>query len=484
MVFNSFAYIFFLAAVVILHRLLRNVKAQNGLLVVASIIFYATWNWRLLWVLALSVLVNYTVGRTIESTSKENRRWLILGIAANLLALGFFKYFNFFVDSLADLLTAVGVPTAHSTLQIILPIGISFYSLQHITYLLSVYRREVPASRNLITFALFSGFFPQLAAGPIERATNLLPQLEQTRSPTAEQTESGLVLILLGLFKKIVIADVAVSLIPANLFTNPTGYAGTQVLAAMYLFAVQIYGDFSAYSDIARGSGRLLGIELMENFRQPYFAQTVSEFWQRWHISLSSWLRDYIFLPMSRSLLKRWGTQYSNRIMILANLVTMLISGLWHGANWTFVLWGLLLGLYVVISRQFQGKVRPLLKHRLAVVRGITIGLRVLLTFHLILMAWVLFRAPSIDAAPLIYQRMADTFLHGSIGTDGLSIFVPVILLYIGMMALDLAQSVTQEAAFPIKLPAPARTLLYVGVLLCMLFFSVKAYVPFIYFQF
>ncbi len=276
MIFTSFEYVLFLGLVALLHSRLRSAWAQNALLVAASYFFYARWDWRFVWVLALSTLVNYVVGQRMDAAPDiHRRRWLVIGISANLLALGYFKYFNFFVNSLADLLTSLGIQASHSTLQILIPLGISFYSLQQITYLLSVYRRELPASRSLINFGLFSAFFPQLAAGPIERATNLMPQIEQRRSPTPEQVESGLVLILMGAFKKIVIADVAAGLMNTRIFFSAAEYSSGEILAVVYLFAIQIYADFSAYSDIARGSAKLVGIDLMENFRQPYFAQTV-----------------------------------------------------------------------------------------------------------------------------------------------------------------------------------------------------------------
>lgn len=485
MIFTSFEYVLFLGLAALLHSRLRSVRAQNALLVAASYFFYARWDWRFVWVLALSTLVNYAVGQRMDAASDTHRRrWLVLGISANLLALGYFKYFNFFVNSLADLLTALGIQASHSTLQILIPLGISFYSLQQITYLLSVYRHELPASRSLINFGLFSAFFPQLAAGPIERATNLMPQIEQRRNPTPEQIESGVVLILLGVFKKIVIADVAAGLMNTRIFFSAAEYSSGEILAVVYLFAIQIYADFSAYSDIARGSAKLVGIDLMENFRQPYFAQTVSEFWQRWHISLSSWLRDYVFLPMSRSLLKRWGTRWSNLIVIIANLTTMIISGLWHGANWTFIAWGALLGMYVIISRQFQGKARPLLKHPSIIVRNAFIGLRILFTFHLILLAWVMFRADNIQQVGPIYERLANVVMGGELGKHDPSVFAAIALLYLITFVLDLTQSITQEQAFPIKFPGFVRTTVYLAAVLGILFFSIKPYVPFIYFQF
>jgi alginate O-acetyltransferase complex protein AlgI len=449
--------------------------------VVAGFVFYASWDWRFLPLLAAAIGVNYGIGRAMEAYPAQKRGLLWVGLAANLLVLGFFKYFNFFATSAAGLLTTLGLPVSFTVIEIILPIGISFYTLQHISYLLNVYRRDCPAERSLLSYALFGAFFPQLTAGPIERGLTLLPQIAAPRRFDAERFESGLVLLLLGIFKKIVIADLIATLIRPEVFSKSEIFSGGEVAAALYLFALQVYVDFAAYSDMARGSARLLGFELGENFRQPYFAQTVSEFWQRWHISLSSWLRDIIYMPISRALLRRW-TGRGMLIMALATLVTMATSGLWHGANWTYVLWGLLLGAYLIGARLLQGRARPLLKHRSYIVRRITVLLRVLLTFHLIWLAWVLFRVPTVEAAGTFYGRLLVMFSDP--GPEPLARWLPIVILYGVIVAFDLLHARSGDEAFPRRWPLVLRTAAYVVALLLIAFFSVKPYVPFIYFQF
>lgn len=481
MIFHSYSYVIFLAVVVALYWWLRDRRAQNALLVAAGFVFYASWDWRFVPLLAAAVLVNYGVGRALGTYPARRRWWLWGGLAANLLVLGFFKYFNFFATSATDLLKAFGLPVSFTVIEIILPVGISFYTLQHISYLLNVYRRDCPAERSLLNYALFGAFFPQLTAGPIERGLTLLPQINAPRRFDAERFESGLVLLLMGIFKKIVIADLTATLYKPEVFAKPEGYYSGEVAAVLYLFALQVYVDFAAYSDMARGSARLLGFELGENFRQPYFAQTVSEFWQRWHISLSSWLRDIIYMPISRALLRRW-TGRGMLIMALATLVTMFISGLWHGANWTYVLWGLLLGAYLIGARLLQGRARPFLKHRLVWVRRATAAVRVFITFHLIWLAWVLFRAPDLRAAWTFYGRLPMLFSDPV--PDSVGRWLPIFILYAVMIVLDVLQSRTGDDAFPRRWSLPLRTLAYVTMLLLIAFFSVKPYVPFIYFQF
>lgn len=483
--FNSFEYILFLLGIVLVYWSLPRVWQQNTLLLIASYFFYARWDWRYLGLVIVSTMFNYGVGLWVARTSDSNRqRVMILGLAGNLGVLWFFKYFNFFITSVVGLLNGIGIQAEYTSLQIILPIGISFYTLQKITYLVSIYRRDCPPSRSLLNFAVFAAFFPQLVAGPIERAVTLLPQVEQPRQRNVEHFETGLILIFLGLFQKIVIADLAASLINPQIFIRPLDFSPGEVTAAIYLFALQIYGDFCGYSSIARGSALLLGFELMENFRQPYLAQTVTEFWQRWHISLSSWLRDYVFLPFSRSLLRRSSPRFSFLVFAVSTLLTMVISGLWHGANWTFVLWGGLLAIYLIISRQLQGKARPFMKHPLRAVRYLTIVTRILITFHLILMAWVLFRTPSIEQVPVVYQQIGNFIITGAVGSAGLKVFIPVLLLYVLTLGLDLAQVLTGELAFTRRFPTGSRTLIYLCGIFMIVVFSIKPYVPFIYFQF
>lgn len=485
MVFNSFEYAIFLALVVALCWSLPRLRWQNGLLLAASYLFYARWDWRFLGLILLSTTVDFLAARAMPSAAGRRRKLLLaLSLATDLGILGFFKYFNFFVDSAVSVLNNLGIQASPSTLQIILPVGISFYTFQALSYTIEVYRGNLQPTRSFANYALFIAFFPQLTAGPIERAARMLPQIENPRAIDGERVESALVLILLGLFKKMVIADVAATLIDPAIFSETARFPAGSVLAAVYLFTLQVYADFSGYSDIARGSARLLGFELMENFNQPYFAANIVDFWRRWHISLSTWLRDYIFFPFSRALLRRYGSGRSTIIQIAAHMLTMLASGLWHGANWTFILWGALHGLYLSLHRLLL--IRKLLPVKIAAPGGKRLWhiLSIVVTFHLVLLAWVLFRAPTIEQAPVIYSKMAAFFTTGQVGEPGLAIFVPVIVLYLVALSLDAAQVITRDHAFTTRLPAPLRPLLYSAAILCMIIFSIKPYVPFIYFQF
>ncbi len=502
MVFNSADYILLLAGVVALYGLLRTARQQNLLLLAASYVFYASWDWRFLALLLLTTGVNYLLAGALHGTDSakapRRRRWLLVAaLGFNLGLLGFFKYFNFFILSFSKLLETLGFSAHLPTLNILLPVGISFFTFQVLSYVLDVYRGDAQPERSLLNFALYVGFFPQLLAGPIERAPAMLPQYAAPRRLTAGDFEQGVALILLGLFKKIVIADVAATVISHEVFNAPLDYAPGQVLAAVYLFAVQLYADFSGYSDIARGSARLLGIRLMVNFNQPYFAQTITEFWNRWHISLSLWLRIYIFLPLSRTLLKRTGK--GDLAFNSAIMVTMLASGLWHGANLTFVLWGGLHGLYQIIGRPLRSTARPLLRHPSVLVRRTTVLARVLLAFHLVLLAWVLFAVmaavptPAASAQLLaesalqrageVYAQMAAA-LTGGFGADLLALAAPVLLLYAVLFAVDAAQLATGEHTFLLRLPRMAQAGLVLLTLLSLIFFAVKPYVPFFYFQF
>ena len=483
MQFNSFLYIAFLLTILLLYWNLRRVRWQNVLLLVASYIFYGSWDWRFLSLILISTLFDYLVGRGLEVIKDPRRRRLLLfvSVAINLGFLGFFKYFNFFIGSAVSLLEGIGLTVNAFSLQIILPVGISFYTFQSLTYTIDIYQGKLKPTHSLLNFALFVSYFPQLAAGPIERALRLLPKIEQPRSITPTQAESGLVLILLGLFKKMVIADVAASMIDPAIFTTPDQFSGGEVLLNVYLFALQIYGDFSGYSDIARGSSCLLGIELMENFNQPYFSQDVSEFWRRWHISLSTWFRDYVYIPISDWLKARWHSRFG--VYAVSVMLTMLLSGLWHGANWTYVLWGGLLGLYQVVARPLRGAAKPLVEHPAGVVRWTAIVFRIVLTFHLILIAWVLFRTPDIQVVPQIYQQMCAA-VGGDWDGAARALVRGVVLLYLLALSIDLAQIQAADHSFVRHWPAFARVAVYVSMILLMVYFSIKPYVPFIYFQF
>jgi len=314
------------------------------MLLIASYIFYGWWDWRFLGLIALSTVIDYIIGIQMHKSSViKRRRWLLfLTCLVNLGLLMFFKYFNFFIEGFSDVLSFFHMNANLSTLNIILPVGISFYTFQTMSYTIDIYRKQMPPTKNFWDFALFVSFFPQLVAGPIERASKFLPQITKKREVTKDNITSGLWLILWGFFKKLVIAD-SLALVVNGIFDleNPTGL---QCVIGVYAFAFQIYGDFSGYTDIARGIAKLMGIELMLNFKIPYLAITPSDFWRRWHISLSTWMRDYIYIPL--------GGNRSRGARILLNLfLTMLIGGLWHGANWNFILWGGFHGAILIIFR-------------------------------------------------------------------------------------------------------------------------------------
>ena len=346
MLFNSDLFLKFFAAFLLLYFLVRHQLVwRNVLIVIASYTFYGWWDYRFLSLLVISSLLDFVVGRCLQGIERPARRKLLLAlsIAGNLTILGFFKYYDFFAASLASLLTELGMPFNVRTLGIILPVGISFYTFQTMSYAIDVYRRQITATRNLINFLAFVSFFPQLVAGPIERAGHLLPQFERTLAITAAMLEEGLWLVLWGMFKKVVLADNLAPLV--DLVYQPTTVSGPLVLLGTVAFAFQIYCDFSGYSDIARGTAKFLGFDIMVNFNVPYAAANLREFWQRWHISLSTWLRDYLYISLG-------GNRRGPARTYLNLLLTMLLGGLWHGAAWNFVLWGLWHGGGLVVSRR------------------------------------------------------------------------------------------------------------------------------------
>lgn len=398
MLFNSLDFLIFLPLVFLLYwgPLARNLRLQNLFLIGASYVFYGWWDWRFLSLIVLSTGVDFLAGQQIGKAPADGRRrksWLLLSIGVNLGVLGFFKYFNFFVDSFAAAFTLFGRSLDSPTLQLILPVGISFYTFQTLSYTIDVYRGKLEPTRDPVAFAAFVAFFPQLVAGPIERAARLLPQMQQSRHFDAGMAISGLRLMLWGFFKKIVIADGLAPLVNQVFATAPEQGSGVLLLGAV-LFSFQIYGDFSGYTDIARGVARLLGFELMLNFNFPYFSRSIAEFWRRWHISLSSWFKDYLYIPL--------GGSREGRLKGIRNVfIIFAVSGLWHGANWTFVAWGLYHALLFVPSF-LLGTNR---QHRHALVAG-RWGLpppgtllRIALTFLLVSLGWILFRSESLPLA-------------------------------------------------------------------------------------
>lgn len=396
MLFNSIDFAIFLPLVFVLYWFVfgKNLRLQNLLIVIASYIFYGWWDTRFLLLVFLSSVVDYIVSILLSTQENEKKRKLLLwtSMCTNLGLLGFFKYYNFFLDSFVSAFSFFGTEIQVDSLNIILPVGISFYTFQTMSYTIDVYRRQLDATKDFIAFSAFVCFFPQLVAGPIERATNLLPQFYKQRIFQYDKAVDGMRQILWGLFKKIVIADNAAEF--ANLiFNNSSDYSGSTLVVGAILFAFQIYGDFSGYSDIAIGTSRLFGFELMKNFSFPYFSRDIAEFWRRWHISLSTWFRDYLYIPLG-------GSQGGTGMKIRNTFIIFIVSGFWHGANWTFIAWGTLNAMYFL----------PLLlanknRNNLGIVAegnylpSPTELLQITLTFSLTTLAWVFFRADSITDA-------------------------------------------------------------------------------------
>jgi len=394
MLFNSLNFAIFLPIVFVLHWFIfKNKQSQNILLLIASYFFYACWDWRFLFLLVFSTLLDYFTGiKMAETNNKVRKFWFWLSICVNLGFLAVFKYFNFFAGSFAESVSHLGFHVNPWVLTIILPVGISFYTFHGLSYVIDIYKQRIPAERNFVDYSLFVSFFPLLVAGPIERATHLLPQIKKKREFNYENAIDGLRQILWGLFKKVVIADQCANF--ANLiFNNAENYSGSTLLLGALFFTFQIYGDFSGYSDIALGTARLFGVDLLKNFNFPYFSRDIAEFWRRWHISLSSWFKDYLYIPLG-------GSKGGTLVKVRNTFIIFLVSGFWHGANWTFIAWGFLNALYIMPSIIFNknrvnmdivahGRRYPTLKEFLSIV----------LTFFLTIIAWIFFRSPSIHYA-------------------------------------------------------------------------------------
>ena len=420
MLFNSVAFFLFLPVVFAIYWSIRKfLQLQNIFLLLASYVFYAWWDWRFLGLIIFSTVLDYVLSRNMTKLK------LWLSILGNLGILGFFKYYNFFIDSWMQAWGSIGFEMHNSTMKIILPVGISFYTFQTLSYSIDVYRGKLKPTNNPIAFAAFVGFFPQLVAGPIERAVKLMPQLEKQRKFDYEQAVSGLRLILWGLFKKVVVADTCARYADA-IFSDPTGYSSPALFMGAVYFSFQIYGDFSGYSDIAIGTARLFGIRLSTNFKSPYFSRNIAEFWRRWHISLSTWFRDYLYIPL--------GGSRGSKAQILRNVaIIFLVSGLWHGAKWTFVIWGgvhaLLFILLILtgLNRNHttdvvaEGRFLPSIKE----------FFQMSLTFTLVTLAWVFFRADSWDHAIQYFGGIFSLNMYAEPYH-----FVPIAFAFIAIMVI------------------------------------------------
>lgn len=396
MLFNSLNFLIFLPVVFMLYWFVvnRSLKYQNILLLAASYFFYSCWDWRFLFLLAFSTFLDFYSGLAIHRSDNKRLRkiWLILSVGINLGFLGIFKYYNFFSHSFGEALSQIGINANISSLDIILPVGISFYTFHGLSYVFDIYNKRITPTTNFIEYSLFVSFFPLLVAGPIERATHLLPQMEKPRTFRYAQAVDGLRQILWGIFKKVVIADGCAEY--ANLiFNNSSDYSGSTLVLGAILFTFQIYGDFSGYSDIALGTARLFGFELLKNFNFPYFSRDIAEFWRRWHISLSTWFKDYLYIPLG-------GSKGGMAMRIRNTFIIFLVSGFWHGANWTFIIWGGLNALFIMPSIVFKTN-----RNNIDIVaQGRTFPTpyelwQIATTFALTVFAWIFFRASSVGHA-------------------------------------------------------------------------------------
>lgn len=478
MLFNSIDFAIFLPIVFILYWFVtnKNLKFQNGLLLLSSYFFYACWDWRFLFLLIFSTLLDYFTGLKMQDSENQKIKkfWFWISIVINLGFLGAFKYYNFFVESFSLAISNLGLRLNPWTINIILPIGISFYTFHGLSYVIDIYNERIKAERSFSDYAVFVSFFPLLVAGPIERATHLLPQIKKKRIFEYTDAIDGLRQILWGLFKKIVIADNCAE-IANQVFNNPIDQSGSNLVLGAIFFTFQIYGDFSGYSDIAIGTARLFGINLLRNFAFPYFSRDIAEFWRRWHISLSSWFKDYLYIPLG-------GSKGGNWMRIRNTFIIFIVSGFWHGANWTFIIWGLLHALFIMPSIIMKtnrnnleivakGKTLPTMKE----------FLQMSITFSLAVFAWIFFRAENLTDAFLYLNGILSISLF-SIPTIKpffliLLIFIFITIEWIGREE----QFALAKLGFTWK--RSIRQLMYYAIIIAIFWFGGKEQ-QFIYFQF
>ncbi len=482
MLFNSIDFAIFLPIVFILYWFVtnKNLKLQNFFTVGASYLFYGWWDWRFLSLLLFSTLVDYSVGRGLLKQENPTKRKALLwvSIICNLGLLGFFKYYNFFLDNFVTAFSFFGTKINASSLNVILPVGISFYTFQTLSYGIDVYKRKLTPTKDFIAFSAFVSFFPQLVAGPIERATHLLPQFYTKRAFDYGKAVDGMRQILWGLFKKIVIADNCAEY--ANLiFNNSSDYSGSTLVLGALFFTFQIYCDFSGYSDIAIGTSRLFGFDLMRNFNFPYFSRDIAEFWRRWHISLSTWFRDYLYIPLGGS---RGGTWMKVR----NTFIIFIVSGFWHGANWTFIIWGALNAVYflpLLLSNNNRNNIEIVAKDRfLPTLKELFF---MILTFSLTVFAWIFFRADNLGHAISYISQILSPSLFTIPDFANMKRSFTLIILICIFILIEWGGREQQYAIahIGIKWKRPLRYAMYYAIILTMIWFGGKEQ-QFIYFQF
>ncbi len=482
MLFNSIDFAIFLPIVFLAYWFVanKNLKFQNSLIVVSSYVFYGWWDWRFLSLILFSTLVDYSVGRKLRNEEGQKARKVLLwiSIVVNLGFLGVFKYYNFFLDNFIAAFSFFGMEIQATSLNVILPVGISFYTFQTLSYTIDVYKKKLEPTTDFIAFSAFVSFFPQLVAGPIERATHLLPQFYTKRHFDYDKAVDGLRQILWGLFKKVVIADNCAEF--ANLiFNNSSDYSGSTLVLGALFFTFQIYGDFSGYSDIAIGTSRLFGFDLMQNFNFPYFSRDIAEFWRRWHISLSTWFRDYLYIPLGGS---RGGTW----MKIRNTFIIFIVSGFWHGANWTFIIWGALNAIYflpLLLTKNNRNNLDIVSKGRFF--PSIKDSSLILLTFSLTVLAWIFFRAENIEHAFNYISAIISPSLFevpDLIGAKNVlsTMLLTVFLIFIEWNGREGKHAIEQLG---IKWKRPLRWALYLSIVYLIIIFR-GGQQEFIYFQF
>lgn len=479
MIFNSFDFLLFLPIVFVFFWSIpsKNILFRNLLLLFASYFFYSCWDFRFLTLLIFSTLLDFYLGNKIFEVKTINQKkiWLSVSVLINLSVLGLFKYFNFFSSSFVSLINHFGLHITPKLLELIMPIGISFYTFHGLSYVFDIYNRKIEPEKSVVNYSLFVSFFPLLVAGPIERAAHLLPQLKTEKKFNYIQATKGLRQILWGLFKKIVIADNCAVYVD-QIYNYESGQNGVSLLFASILFAFQIYGDFSGYSDIALGTARLFGVELIKNFSFPYFARDIAEFWRRWHISLTTWFRDYLYIPLG-------GSKAGMFRVVLNTFLIFIVSGFWHGANWTYIVWGVLNAFYFLPllllkrNRKHTGVIAESTYYP-----SIKELLQVIFTFTLVVLAWVFFRAPDLDTAFRIFQKIILFNTYQS-----LTIYpqLRTVLLVIFMLIIEWVyrkHNFALETMDRVRIPV-VRYIFYF-VLIFMLFYFGAEEKQFIYFQF
>lgn len=478
MIFNSIDFALFIPIVFVLYWFVfnKNLRIQNLLIVIASYIFYGWWDWRFLSLIFFSSIVDYSVGLGLKKYQEISKRKLLLwtSILVNLGFLGFFKYYNFFLDNFVSAFTFLGAEIKGNSLHIILPVGISFYTFQTLSYTIDVYRNKLEPTKSFIAFSAFVAFFPQLVAGPIERATNLLPQFYKKRTFSYDKATDGLRQILWGLFKKIVIADTCAGY--ANtIFNDSEMFSGSTLVIGALFFTFQIYGDFSGYSDIAIGTSRLFGFDLNRNFAYPYFSRDIAEFWRRWHISLSTWFRDYLYIPLG-------GSRGGSWMKIRNTFIIFLVSGFWHGANWTFIIWGALNAIYflpLLLLNKNRSNLNVAASN--SVLPSFRELISILITFGLTVFAWIFFRAENVTHAfNYIYEIFSSSlFKYPEIFPKKV---VLLIILFMGVEWLGRKNEFAIEN-INYRFPIPVRWISYLMLIGMIFYYSGKAQ-QFIYFQF